>query len=628
MTFSNDFFAEPVFDNLYLWLHNTDVSSELSNSVVVTNYESVGDFQQDKGTFNNSTGRYVTTDRGSFLRRIEVRVDSSDGKPYTVQIMNKENVLTEKTGTGDIDINLDLPAGVEEGSEIHVRFKASSAKLVDSINMRIKELSDDTVLFVVRNADVQITDIITNTAQFFPNMKVKSFFTGLVKLFNLAIIPTGENQFLVDTLDSWYSNGEVYDITRYIDSREHEVSRGNVLSGLDFSFQEEDTILIETYRKLNGYQYGDTLVELKDQEGKKLDGDPLEIEVDFGQMIFERLTDVQTNSLTNIQIGSAIDADISATETSPLLFYAIEQDLQDPLSYYLSETQQEDFGNKAYMPSHVNEFTSKDFSTVFNAELDEYDSTLITNSLFKLYYEDYVTDIFDPKRRKYTYRARLPQHLVCKIRLNDRLLISGVRYIINNMEINLTSNLVKLELLNDIYEFIPSNPSPQTIPIALTNGTTVQEACDSTDFTTYYIVEDNFTNATGLYVDSFAQTQANEAWYSDGNLTRFFNTSNGLLENDTLCPSSGEGTAFDISLVGTRTGIDSCDLSINTQRYFSGEQIEPLVNDVIYADLNQTQPFNGDFDFYKISESKSIRISNLGVVTEVFFCSGGVGGAE
>src|SRR5690606_9224368 len=104
----------------------------------------------------------------------------------------------------------------------------------------------------------------------------------------------------------------------------------------------------------------------------------------------------------------------------------------------------------AWIPCHENSLTSPTYSTVFNSETNEYTLTTIQNSLYTKFYSKYIGDNLSEKRRLYKYEAKLPEYLLTKIKLNDKLIINGRQYVINNMEINLTTNITKLELLNDI----------------------------------------------------------------------------------------------------------------------------------------------------------------------------------
>ena len=74
------------------------------------------------------------------------------------------------------------------------------------------------------------------------------------------------------------------------------------------------------------------------------------------------------------------------------------------------------------------------------------------NSLFNIFYSDYIGDMFSEERRVYVFDAIIPNYILAEIQLNDRLIIGNKRYIINSIKSNLTTGKTKLELLNDIYD--------------------------------------------------------------------------------------------------------------------------------------------------------------------------------
>jgi hypothetical protein len=100
----------------------------------------------------------------------------------------------------------------------------------------------------------------------------------------------------------------------------------------------------------------------------------------------------------------------------------------------------------------------------FDNEVDEWNltdySTLTppqkTNSLFKKFYQSYIEDLFDVKKRIIKVKARLSMEVIVNLRLNDRLIINNQVYIINSIKTNLKTELSELELLNVVNNYIPS----------------------------------------------------------------------------------------------------------------------------------------------------------------------------
>lgn len=569
ITFSRDFFGTAYYDNLYLWLANQDTEDALNNFVRATDYDSVSTFQLDKGSFDNGTGSYRVTDIGTtYIREMDVRVDSSDGKAYTVQVMNNNTVVSEKSGTGDIDIDVDFPTGVERGSQLYVRFKASAGKVIDYINFRVKELSEDTVCFVERETDITISTVTAITSIFMPQIKILDFLSSLIKLNNLTIIPTSSTEFSVKQLDEWYNEGNVYDISQYVETGENEVNRPKIYKEISFAFQDPSTILASQYKKVNNTGYGDLETKLKDANGNTLDGEEFEIEVDFEQMVYEKLLDQDTGDETNIVYGLSLTDSLSDTLPEAHILYIRQVDISGNPIYVLNDNSTKStLSGNVFMPSHTNS-ALKEYSTTFGSEIDEHDGGNITNSLFQRYYRDYITDSFSIKRRSVSMTARLPIPLLNILELNDRLVVNGDRYIINEMQTNLTTQKVEFELLNDIYGS------------AVSTDVEVEEEVPETP-------SKNDPPAPGPTIRS-----------------------------------------FDISSASSGNGLGSCGLVPNLKKYWTGSEARPTLGDVIYNDSGLTTKFNGNNRYYKINGDWSIRAGTTGIVIDLFFCSPGGGGGS
>jgi len=96
-------------------------------------------------------------------------------------------------------------------------------------------------------------------------------------------------------------------------------------------------------------------------------------------------------------------------------------------------------------------FRVPNFSLNFDIEIDEYSRTNFgqsTNSLFKVFYETYITDAFNPKKRIFKLTAHLPNSILLNYKLNDRFQIGDKVFTINSINTNLKTGESKLELLN------------------------------------------------------------------------------------------------------------------------------------------------------------------------------------
>lgn len=500
ITFTRTFLGTAPFDNLYLWLANEDTAETLRENTDVNTYDTVNQFQPSIGNFDNSTGKYTTTESGApKIRQIIWDVDSSDGVVFTIQLMNGEDVLEEKTGTGDLRIDRNISGGFSSVAAIYGRIVTTVDKTIDQAYLEIDELSDDEVLNATKGS-FAISGSTAETKNFMPKIKVIDFLMSIIRMFNLTVVPTSSTNFEIETLDVWYANGDIHDISRYVDTEEVPIDRSKIYREISFSFQKPQTIIADQFKRMNNAAYGDLETKLKNADGSPLDGGEFEIELDFEQMVYEKLLNLNGNSETNIVYGLSLDKSLSEALPEAHIFYAIQRDVSaNPVSIVEDDGTKATLNTNLYMPSHADSDTMN-YSTVFGSDINEHTGGVIINSLYKLYYSDYITDSFSIKRRKYGIKARLPTWLYNTLKLNDRLIIDGIRYIINEMTVNVTTQIVDFELLNDIYgvetdieigEGDPIDPTPDPIVgtsfnISSTGGDTRLGGCSQVANATKY----------------------------------------------------------------------------------------------------------------------------------------------
>ena len=90
------------------------------------------------------------------------------------------------------------------------------------------------------------------------------------------------------------------------------------------------------------------------------------------------------------------------------------------------------------------------YSTNYGADIDPYLLQSVNNSLYNVYWQDYVTDLYDPSRRLVRIPAILPLGKILNFDLKNKLIWNGEKWIVNNVQINLTTGKAEFELLNDV----------------------------------------------------------------------------------------------------------------------------------------------------------------------------------
>jgi hypothetical protein len=102
--------------------------------------------------------------------------------------------------------------------------------------------------------------------------------------------------------------------------------------------------------------------------------------------------------------------------------------------------------------ANVNDSTSADVTQMltFGLELDPYHGQAFNETLYSQFWEDYITDLYSTSRRVYSFKAILPMTTIYQLKMNDKLVIAGKRYVINEVNLNLRTREATLELLNDV----------------------------------------------------------------------------------------------------------------------------------------------------------------------------------
>ena len=453
IVFSRDFFGTSEFENLYMWL-KPDANTPAGGFPQIIDWDS-GDF-----TFMNeftNIGAYETSNTSA----------SDDDINFIINL-----TITPVSGFEDVPYKVIWYNGSEEylvednvdGVNLTQSFISSDAATIWNLSFAIKSINEfqytselyqfrvdtggpNTTAYTYGSANT--TQSIFSVSQQIPDIEIIDLLKGLFNMYKLVVIPQDDGTLYVNTLQSYYDQGERYDVTKYIDNEKNEVQRGEILNEIDIKFQESETILAEQFRSTNNRGFGDSLVRLEDENGKLLDGDSLEMELPFEQFVYERLQDQNDGEITNVVTATVADETIEPVDTAPNIHYVSLQNLGSRDIAFVDNLGARSIWNAPInVPSHASTLTSALHSTLFEAEFSNWDGAQITNTLYKNHYENYIKAIFNIKRRTFTYRAVLPVNIVTKLELNDVIRIGSNDYRINKYGYNILNGATVLELIN------------------------------------------------------------------------------------------------------------------------------------------------------------------------------------
>lgn len=503
ITFTDHFFVDNVaFSNLYMWLsrkkgeiidYYTDsetgisqkTSTKLTNFTTTSSSETMSDDDLLLITKSATTAPTVHTINCSITPD-----DSNNDSPYTIKIIDTftNEVLASKT---TVDGSESAQALIFQDSDTQTRDYSikfvvetydSSATFTASVYAKLNLFNPPTTELNIQNHQANDGNSITPefTIAFdlhLPEMKIIDFLSGIFKTFNLTayyVDDEGDSDFgkiYVDTLDNFYADavnnklGGMIDIDKYFDITEHQVDSSLPFNRINFKYKETDTVLMSQHLSEFGEVFGDSEYI---PDGVDF-GNSYEIEVPFSHLKYERMYDLNDDSITDIQWGYAAGGDFEASEslTPPkgdydsrkvdsLLFYGIrETSISQPISWRNTSNDVSSISNY-WRPSNSNEegttTTAPSFSINFDVESDEWQRINYgvddTNSLFNKFYKNYIEGVFNYQKRIFKINAYLPANIIANYRLNDQIKIQDMVFRINSITTNLNTGKSELELLN------------------------------------------------------------------------------------------------------------------------------------------------------------------------------------
>lgn len=462
LTFSEDFFntTNIPYHNLFMWLHRKSGDVGSGSQVAEPFVEQIDTFQT--GTFNAGTGY----DSSIVSDGTTLTVEGDDNLNFSIEVVPTNNSITYTidafldgaleysvtgSGTQTLDmIGLFSPSVVGEGDYTFNISTTSTTTLTVSgtVTMTLVggiSLPETTYSLTFSSITLGQNRPFLLSSEI-PEMKNIDFLTGLFKMFNLTAFVQDDGIIKIQTLDSFYAGGVDYDITDYVDINESQIDSALPYKEVDFRYQGRDSFFSITHEKIFGLEWGTDEYLTVDP-----DGSVYKVEVPFEHHKFQRLLDLNDSSgdtSTKIQWGWSANENQEPYIGKPLLFYPIRVTSGETI--YFRESTGSSGSNTSYIvPSNSVELNNTSKTINFSSELNEYTNTTSTEGLFKTYYNNYISDVFDAKNRLTKVTAFLPAEILLNFTLADRFIINQKSYKINSITTDLYNGKSEIELLND-----------------------------------------------------------------------------------------------------------------------------------------------------------------------------------
>jgi hypothetical protein len=454
-TFSRDFFGHQEFSTAYLWCNNSVERNQ-------TGTEGIIDWDSKNG---NDVWMNLTTNVGSYTVnsgtgerfRLGLRVTAEPGYetvPFTVRFYINDELDEVHEGTNDWNNYSALRVLQGDGSNdnfnYQVYFTVSSPydfEYTAKLYTYFDEDGSGTVLGTAdasANTQLAFMDIGLNL----PKIKVIDFLKGIFSAYKLVILPTGEDTYYVDTIDNYYANGDLIDITDYVKFDEYPVDRGELFNEIAFEFQEGQTLQGANYLSENARGFGDEKLSLEDANGDPLDGKAFTLKLPFEQIPIERIQDQNDQVFSNLMYGASIDKDFEPIVTKPFIHYAIRTGQGVKKIGFFDGTTK----SQLHVINNVSCASGIEnpclYSTTFSAERNPYNGAILTNNLYTNHYGPYIDEVFNIKKRIYKFTAILPERIQLLLSLNDVLKIKENVYRISKYAVNIATGETEFELFN------------------------------------------------------------------------------------------------------------------------------------------------------------------------------------
>jgi hypothetical protein len=446
ITFNGLFLLSDLFKKAFLFFKNKDNVSLMSSPV---NLDILSNFS----IFNSTNNTLLETGYPDYMT-LKMNVTSLSISPtqyyidaYLNGVFSQSFQGTTTGSTGQFVISNFTPNQV-------LTFKVRSIGSITiniTFNYETQVWDDFNQNFIVTTSTgtaTVLTTALSNLSALAPDMKIVDFISGICKEFNMTVYSNAKNVFTFDPLPYWYSKGAVVDITQYTDITSIEIERMKLYKSIEFKYADSECMLnkffLESPLNADAHGYGNTKI------GFNFDGGEYKVESPFENLL-------HNNFGNNLQVGYCLNKELAPYIPKPCLLYmnelttltggdTIHWDGQTATAVYVPFGQDSNIlFETGLIPLTLN----------FGEEISSFYLENNPNTLYALYYASYLSNLYNPKNRLLKVKTILPVSLLTQLQLNDRLIIRDKRYMINEMQSDLTTGDVNFTLINDFAQVKP-----------------------------------------------------------------------------------------------------------------------------------------------------------------------------
>lgn len=445
ISFVGNFLSDKRFTELFLYAKNSEAFTFNSNVLDIDLTSITGDVAPnfDVDLTNNTITYY-----GKGLHRYGISFTFGVTTPLP-ETITKLHVYENGVFSQIIKIEgsnrIDVAPPKQIPTTYSFKLESNGVVTASSFGIYVVETEADSPRIRVYNATVNTSGLsssILPIVSLLPDMKITDFFSGILKMFNLTAYSENENVYNIEPLEDWYNAGKIRDITKYV-SLDGEITRAPFYKVMNFQYEKSESLINRAFADTFQREYGD----LKYTFDVESDGDEYTIKLPFENLMHQKF------SGTKLHVGYCLKSDLNPYVPKPILLYKYGN-ISTDVNFYLepdvnfsfhgsARTSYNAFGQD--LEKVTNEFHTLNWglenSTLLNG--------VVENTLFSDYYLSYLSNIYNRKARIIKIEGVADTYLMSVLKLNDRVVIRDKRYVINNIQTELNTGKINLELLTD-----------------------------------------------------------------------------------------------------------------------------------------------------------------------------------
>lgn len=444
LNFTGAFLDYPQFTKLWMLFKNAETFIPKVSPLKVnfTSKSSVDFTEMDLTTDEVGFEIFPSIDNN---RSISVSVNTASTQPYDILIF-KNGVLdnsfvniTGNSGIRNFFTGTITTQNLEDKYSVSISSQSGFTFTTTLLYRRSVGISS--VVYTASATTLTIGSVIY-VGRYAPDLKLIDLITGLIKMFNLVIIPQNETTYELIPLELYYNDGRYNDISANVISDDIELKKTSMYKNINFKYQKSENILNTKFNDLflstRNFAYGDLAYEQIDS----LESSTFSVDLPFENAMYERKSnsDFQTITFKKIDLANYLP--------KPLLMY--DNGVQTVTPNIRIDLLTGGHSNITQYRRFSNDYNNGTILTLnWGEEISTWFLSSASNGLYKRHYENYLGNIFNIKSRLVVVKCYFNPVQLIDIKLNDRIIIRDKKYTINKMTTDITSGETTMELLTD-----------------------------------------------------------------------------------------------------------------------------------------------------------------------------------